>query len=338
MTLDPKTKAVLDLTFSGAPPDPVLARMTALFARCWPDSVWDSELHPVANTGENFHDAADRLGLSWSPGWLEEVGYQGRDAGGNPMSTTKAATVTGPIDWSPTVRLPRVDDGVSDDYRLKPSSTPHRRRLAGEVALAALWRDAAAATGIAPTIRATGLVGGTRGARFRDSVAYVTKNLLTPAGPAWDVRTERPMKDIFGMHLRRNVGDRKTDAIVLDGDRLTALISCKWSWRSDRGTEGAQIGRLRRYRPDVPYVSVTSEFPRAAGISRESEEDHVYFLAPLWIGTWLAVNEAVSSGGNPRVDFPTVADLKYEGRRVSSLLQLEQYEELAAGAAGASIF
>jgi hypothetical protein len=177
--LDPATKATIDLTFARALEDPVLARMTALFARCWPDSSWDSQLHPAALIGETLVELADRLDLSWNPGWLEEVGYQALDADGHRIGAAAPATVPGPIDWSPAVRLPRVDDQVPDSkYLPRPASIPHRRRLAGEVALAALWRDAAATTGVAPTLIESGLEGGTRGARFRDAVAYIIKQRL----------------------------------------------------------------------------------------------------------------------------------------------------------------
>ena len=47
---------------------------------------------------------------------------------------------------------------------------------------------------------------------------------------------------------------------------------------------------LRKYRPDLPYVIVTAEFPRARTVGmRESVEDSAYHLAPDWVASWLAL-------------------------------------------------
>ena len=46
---------------------------------------------------------------------------------------------------------------------------------------------------------------------------------------------------------------------------------------------------LRKYRPDLPYVIVTAEFPRARIVGRESVEDSAYHLAPGWVAAWLAL-------------------------------------------------
>lgn len=310
-------------------------RKAAIFARCWPDSTWDSELTPEIEIGETLTDVADRLDLSWNPLWLSEAGHIAVDTGGSHVSVLGTATSRGPISWLPNVRLPKVDDGISNDELRRTAYIPYRRRLAGEVALAALWREAATNVGITPVAVVTGLDGGTRGARFRDCIVHALSKKL---GTDWTIDSERPLASVFGLHLRRDVGNRETDVVVVKGDRLIALVSSKWSWRSDRGTEGAQIARLRKYRPDIPYVSVTSEFVRAPVVVRESDEDQVYFLAPEWIGAWLAVNQAVSNGSNARTDFPAISDLKTEGTSVASLLGLKALEDLLADLAAPTIY
>ena len=89
----------------------------------------------------------------------------------------------------------------------------------------------------------------------------------------------------------------------------TTIVSSKWTWRSDRGTEGAQILFLKRYRPDVPYVLVTNEFMRAAVVAQESVEDAAFFMCPRWIGANVAVQTAVTSGADPVTEFPRLTDL-----------------------------
>jgi hypothetical protein len=278
VSLDPPTQSLLDLSFPpAAVTDPALFRKAAIFGRCWPDSTWESQLAPEIEIGETLTDLADRLGLPWNPLWLCEAGHTAVDSSGSHVSGVGPATSRGPISWRPAVRLPKVDDQIGDDYLRRTTAIPYRRRLAGEVALAALWRDAATTAGNTPVAVVTGLDGGARGARFRDCIVH---SLSKKLGAGWTIGSERPLASVFGLHLRRDVGNRGTDVVVIHGDRLIALVSSKWSWRSDRGTEGAQIGRLRKYRPDMPYVSVTSEFVRARVVARESDEDQVYFLGP----------------------------------------------------------
>jgi hypothetical protein len=334
--LDPQTQGLLDLSFPPtAVPDQALFRKAAIFARCWPDSTWDSEVTPDIEIGETLTDLADRLDLSWNPLWLCEAGHAAVDSAGSQVSAVGAATSRGPISWLPNVRLPKVDDGISDGELRRTAYIPYRRRLAGEVALAALWREAAMTVGITVVAVVTGLDGGTRGARFRDCIVHSLRKSL---GAGWTIDSERPLASVFGLHLRRDVGNRETDVAVVNGDRLIALVSSKWSWRSDRGTEGAQIGRLRKYRPDIPFVSVTSEFVRAPVVARESDEDQVYFLVPEWIGAWIAVNQAVSNGSNPRTDFPSITDLKTEGTSVASLLGLKALEDLLSDLGAPTIY
>ncbi len=113
--------------------------------------------------------------------------------------------------------------------------------------------------------------------------------------------------------MRRDVGDRKSDILIIDsGGRLVAALSSKWTWRSDRGTEAAQMVPLTRYRPDVPYAMATAEFPRAAGVARESIEDRTYHVCPDWVGSWMAVNE-LPAGSSPLTQWPDLAALKQEG-------------------------
>lgn len=335
MALDPLTKALLDLTFPPAVlPEPAIARVAAVFARCWPVSSWASELADI-ELGETLTDMADRLEARWSPRWLVDAGFAAFDPGGHQVTLASPAGASGQLRWSPELRLPRVDDQIGDDQRDRREYVPYRRRLAGEVALAALWLDAASVTGVAPTAIESGLSGGKRGAQFRDIIAHILRETL---GTGWTVASERPLASVFGLHLRRDVGGRETDVVVIHGNRLITMLSSKWTWRSDRGTEGAQIARLRKYRPDIPYVSVTSEFPRASRVARESDEDQVYFLAPQWIGSWLAVNQAISDGSNPRDDFPSLQDLKTEGTSIASLLGLRSMDDLLADLGAPTIY
>lgn len=103
----------------------------------------------------------------------------------------------------------------------------------------------------------------------------------------WSIRPELRLDTIRGLHLRRDVGERQSDIAVLDAEGgFMAMISSKWTWRSDRGTEAAQIIALRRYRPDIPYLLVTTEFPRAPSLVRESVEDLVFHTCPGWVGAW----------------------------------------------------
>jgi hypothetical protein len=121
--------------------------------------------------------------------------------------------------------------------------------------------------------------------------------------------------------MRQNVGGRRSDIVVVDeGNRLVAVVSSKWTWRSDRGTEAAQMVPLMRYRPDVPYALVTAEFPRASTVARESIEDRAYHVCPDWVGAWLAINHLAND--SPRGAWPTLAALRSEGERLAETIGL----------------
>lgn len=166
-----------------------------------------------------------------------------------------------------------------------------------------------------------------RGTRFRDLLIYFLHRSL-PTG--WKVRHEVPLTHIRGLHMRRDVGDRKSDILVIDdGGRLVAALSSKWTWRSDRGTEAAQMVPLTRYRPDVPYAMATAEFPRAAGVARESIEDRTYHVCPSWVGSWMAVNE-LPSGASPLEHWPDLAALKHEGDSRARALALNGLDVLVS--------
>lgn len=125
--------------------------------------------------------------------------------------------------------------------------------------------------------------------------------------------------------MRRAVGGRSSDIVVVEpGNRLIAVVSSKWTWRSDRGTEAAQMVPLRQYRPDVPYALVTAEFPRARVVARESVEDRTYHLCPQWVGAWLAVSDSATSGDN----YPTLDSLARAGDLVAGSLGLAGLHDL----------
>jgi hypothetical protein len=81
---------------------------------------------------------------------------------------------------------------------------------------------------------------------------------------------------------------------------------------------------LRQYRPDVPYVLVTAEFPRAKVVARESVEDRTYHLCPQWVGAWLAVNDSE----DPFVEFPDLDSLTRAGDRIADSLGLAGMHQL----------
>jgi hypothetical protein len=307
--LDTDTATLLDVHIG----DPEAVR-TTIFGRCWADSPWTDELRLPVSAGESVEQCADRLDLSWSPRWLLDAGYELRDAAGAALGLATPATVAGPVNWVPEVRLPKVDDQVADT---EPTASPkHARRLGGEVALAALWRRTAQRCGILDDIRPAALTGGARGARFKNAVVYFAGKGL-PAG--WSVRPELRLDTIRGLHLRRDVGERQSDIAVLDPDGgFMAMISSKWTWRSDRGTEAAQIIAVRRYRPDIPYLLVTSEFPRAPSLVRESVEDLVFHTCPGWVGAWTILYRLPL--GEARREHPDLDDLYEEGLRAAGPL------------------
>lgn len=230
--------------------------------------------------------------------------------------------------WNPRLRLPRVDDQTSSSS----SAARQKRRLAGEVAVAALWRHTASNNGVATDgandIRpASDLSGGARGALFKNALLYVLRSQLPRT---WRVEGELALESIYGLHLRRDVGKRSSDIVVFDErERLVAAVSSKWTWRTDRGTEAAQMVPLRRYRPDVPYVLVTSEFPRLQSIARESVEDRVYTVCPQWAAAALVLKELNNYKAAPE-EFPTLADLRKEADLLADVLELRNVSDLVS--------
>lgn len=305
------------------------ALQVALLGRCWPVSPWTGDELFDLHAGETLDQGATRHDILWSPQWLMDAGHEPFDAGGTPLSGGQAATVAGPMKWQPAVLLPKVDDNVKDD----PGDTPkgsekHRKRLAGEVALAALWRRSAQLTGIPDTIRPfPNLSGGARGNRFRNALAHYLQGRC----PDWNFYKEKRLSELYGLHLRRDVGKRSADIVVLDDEprpRLMVLVSSKWTWRSDRGTEAAQKLVMMKYRPQVPYVLVTAEFPRLYDIESESVEDRTFHLCPLWAGCWTAVYEMIDGGEVPREVTPNLAHLESAGSIISNRLGIQDLTAL----------
>lgn len=294
----------------------------AVFAACWPgDSAFSGDVQISVEAGEDLESAADRLDLAWNPRWLTDAGYRPTDAAGTDL-THEPARVSGVINWSPEVRMCRVDDQSPD--AAPKTSAAYRRRIAGEVALLALWTRAAdGVRGLTLSDRAD-ITGNTRGARLKHILVHVLSKEL-PDG--WTVLPEVPLTHIRGLHMRKDVSGRKSDIIVLDEDRrLVAVISSKWTWRSDRGTEAAQMVPLKQYRPDVPYALVTAEFPRATSIARESVEDRTYHVCPDWVAAWLAINAPA-----PRVrhdNWPDLDAVAAAGRLIRESLFLEGLDGL----------
>jgi hypothetical protein len=217
---------------------------------------------------------------------LSQSGYRAVRPHGVDVFDTKGRTDwDGPIAWSPEVPLPRVDD-QDDDLD---------RRVDGEVALAAVLRSQMDKRGLSSTLVRHVPAAQTRGADFKNSFArYIADRLPKD----WEIRSEVPLNHIYGLHMRRDVGARSSDIVAMGppNRRLFAIISSKASWRTDRGTEAAAMVPLRRYRPDVPYVMVTAEFPRASQILRESPEDRVYHLVPRLWAAWKAAVVAHDKG------------------------------------------
>lgn len=261
-----------------------------VLANCWLDSVLEADLALELAVGQTIRERLSSTGVAgFNPAWLFEAGYQAADAAGVVLvSAEDPASTAGRIGWIPDVPLHRLDDNI--DVKNRPVGSPDRnKRLAGEVLVTCLWRQAALAMGLHNPLVARGINGNSRGAVFRKAL----QTFLTASLPGWQFPHERPLDTIYGLHLRQDVGQRSSDILALDDSqprrRLMAVISSKWSWRSDRGTEAAQMVPLRKYRPDLPYVVVTAEFPRARIVGRESVEDSAYHLAPDWVASWLAL-------------------------------------------------
>ncbi|MGA4849069.1 hypothetical protein ACOBQB_23470 [Streptomyces sp. G5(2025)] len=268
--------------------------------------------------GETLTEACDRLDLGWNPAWLSAAGFSAYDSAGTALEET--AHTAGKVVWEPAVRTCRLDDKVPDTA----SGIRHRRRVSGELAVLAIWARTVTERSM-QVPRPLEQSGGTRGALFRDLLIYFLQRSL-PDG--WQVRHEVPLTHIRGLHMRRDVGDRKSDILIIDsGHRLVAALSSKWTWRSDRGTEAAQMVPLTRYRPDVPYAMATAEFPRAASVARESIEDRTYHLCPGWAGAWMAVNE-LPPEASARDRWPDLASLMREGDSRAEALALNGLEVL----------
>lgn len=82
---------------------------------------------------------------------------------------------------------------------------------------------------------------------------------------------------------------------------------------------------LQRYRPDLPYVLVTVEFPRALKqITSESIEDQAYHLCRDWVGAW----EATQSLSHPDDSFTSLDHLREAGRLAVPQAVLPSLENL----------
>ena len=282
-----QVEAELQLAATSSAPQSVFAPV--VLADCWLDSALEHDLLINVRSGQSIREAFTSQNVKgFNPDWLFDVGHYALDAAGSPLiSADSRASSSGSITWNPPVRLHRLDDQTDDDRAV--GSSERNKRLAGEVLVACLWRQAANPLGLDNSRIAQKINGNTRGANFRkDLTAFLSASL-----PGWEFPHEKPLSEIYGLHLRQDVGERRSDILALDGSeprrRLMAVISSKWSWRSDRGTEAAQMIPLRKYRPDLPYVIATSEFPRARVVGRESVEDSAYHLAPDWVAAWLTL-------------------------------------------------
>jgi hypothetical protein len=285
---------------------------------CWNDSALADAARVPLNEDETIEDAAKRLNLGWNPIWLTDAGYSAYDSIGTALDERPHAA--GPIAWDPEVRTFRLDDGVADTAQ----GRGFRRRTSAELAVLSLWTQVMTTRDI-PLARPPKLSSNTRGALFRDFLIYFLQCSLPHN---WKVRHEVPLTHIRGLHMRRGVSDRKSDILIIDdGDRLVAALSSKWSWRSDRGTEAAQMVPLTRYRPDIPYALATAEFPRAARVARESVEDRTYHLCPGWVGSWMAVNE-LPAGVSPLERWPSLEVLRQEGVSRAQTLALNGLDTL----------
>lgn len=289
-----------------------------IFGLCWSDSNLASAARIDLPESETLEDAVKHQDLGWNPAWLKDAGYTAYDSAGTLLDG--AGHQPGPVIWTPEVRTFRLDDKVQDSAR----GHGYRRRTSAEIAVLSLWAHAVNSRGIAID-RPLQLHPITRGALFRDLLIHFLRSSL-PSG--WQVRHEVPLTHIRGLHMRRDVGGRKSDILIIDdGGRLVAALSSKWSWRSDRGTEAAQMVPLTRYRPDVPYALATAEFPRAQKVARESIEDRTYHLCPGWVGSWMAVNE-LPAGVSPLDRWPNLKALHQTGISRAQTLALNGLDTL----------
>ncbi|MFJ7078104.1 hypothetical protein [Streptomyces sp. NPDC098781] len=285
---------------------------------CWSDSKLANAAKIDLDESETLDGATTRHSLGWNPAWLTDAGYAAYDSSGTILEGPSHAP--GPVIWAPEVRTFRLDDKVKDSDR----GHAYRRRTSAELAVLSLWTHVVNTRGITVD-RPLELHPNTRGTLFRDLLIYFLERSL-PSG--WRVRHEVPLTHIRGLHMRRDVGGRKSDILVIDdGGRLVAALSSKWSWRSDRGTEAAQMVPLTRYRPDVPYALATAEFPRAEKVARESIEDRTYHMCPNWVGSWMAVNE-LPAGVSPLEHWPSLEALRQAGTFRAEALGLSGLDTL----------
>lgn len=313
MSLTPDQQALIKKHLTD--PEAISAIILGL---CWNDSALAHGANIHVTENETLEGAVKRHGLGWNPAWLADAGYTAYDSAGTALGDSPHSA--GDIVWAPEVRTFRLDDGVTD----KAQGHPRRRRTSAELAVLSLWTHVMSTKGLAFE-RPLDLQPNTRGARFRDFLIYFLQCSL-PSG--WKVRHEVPLTHIRGLHMRRDVSGRKSDILIIDdGNRLVAALSSKWSWRSDRGTEAAQMVPLTRYRPDVPYALATAEFPRAASVAQESIEDRTYHLCPGWVGSWMAVNE-LPAGVSPLERWPNLEVLRQEGLSRARALALNGLDTL----------
>jgi hypothetical protein len=278
----------------------------AILARCWPDDLprrGNVNLHLLS--GETLEAARQRLGLRWNPQWLIDAGFEPWDAKGAWLNDGQPASAAGPMSWTPEPLLPRVDDQAPAVPKTSKATErlTEQRVTAGEVAVLAAWSRIASQHGLSTDDIDVGLTalgpnkaGQARGARFGAALAY----FLELALPGWRIETGVNIRDVFGLHLRHDVVKRSADIVVIGPQgKIMAFVSSKFSWRSDRGTEAAQMVFLQRYRPDLPYVLVTSEFPRALGdVTNESIEDQAFHLGRDWVGAWQLTQELPDAGSS----------------------------------------
>lgn len=313
MPLSPDQRDLVDKHLTDAE-----AISAVILGLCWSDSKLADAAEIEIAQSEALKDGVERHDLGWNPSWLTSAGYAAYDSAGTLIEDSSHAS--GLISWVPEVRTFRFDDKVKDSER----GHGFRRRTSAELAVLSLWTHVVTTRGIAVD-RPVELHPITRGARFRDLLIYFLQCSLPPG---WKVRHEVPLTHIRGLHMRRDVGGRKSDILIIDdGGRLVAALSSKWSWRSDRGTEAAQMVPLTRYRPDVPYALATAEFPRAEKVARESIEDRTYHLCPGWVGSWMAVNE-LPAGVSPLEYWPNLEALRQAGISRAQTLALNGLDTL----------
>src|SRR5690606_7645343 len=99
--------------------------------------------------------------------------------------------------------------------------------------------------------------------------------------------------------------------------------------------EAAQMVYLNRYRPDLPYVLATAEFPRAlSGVTSESIEDQAFHLSRSWVGAWALTQETP----NPGEAFPTLDELATAGAARVPEGTLPGLDDLVASVVAAARF